>query len=49
MGTARQDSAEFEPNAVPRKIRWGVLGVAKIALERVIPATQATAQAEAPS
>jgi predicted dehydrogenase len=26
---------------MPRKIRWGVLGVAKIATEKVIPATQA--------
>jgi predicted dehydrogenase len=28
------------------KVRWGVLGVAKIAVERVIPATQASALAE---
>lgn len=29
-----------------RKIRWGVLGTARIAAERVIPATQASAHAE---
>lgn len=32
--------------SAPSKVRWGMLGVAKIAVEKVIPATQASPFAE---
>jgi predicted dehydrogenase len=38
-------SSQTAPSAPGRIIRWGVLGAAKIALERVIPATNASAGA----
>ena len=38
-------TAPASGTALPR-VRWGILGAARIAMERVIPATQACAQAE---
>ena len=34
------------PDSQPKKVRWGILGAARIATERVIPATKACPRAE---